>query len=108
MPEYAMWALIVSLVILAFGLALTVAELRHRLKVSENELNRLRSEIEMLKKRHNKELSDIEELNEREIEKIKKESNNSTHNFIDLTKYKNFGLKDYEYESDDPLGRNKK
>jgi len=72
MPEYAMWTLIVSLVIFAFGLALTVAELRHRLKVSENEPNRLRSEIEMLKKRHNKEISDIEELNEKEIEKIKK------------------------------------
>ena len=97
MPEYAMWTLIVSLAILAFGLALTVAELRHRLKVSEDEPNRLRSEIETLKKRHNKEISDIEELNEREIEKIKKEADNPPHKFIDLTEYKNnFGLADYD------------
>jgi archaellum component FlaC len=104
MPESAMWTLIVSLVILSFGLVLKVAELRHRLKVSENEPNRLRSEIETLKKRYNKEISEIEELNKREMEKIKEESSNSTHKFIDLTDINNnFGLADY-----DPLNRNKK
>lgn len=102
MPEYAMWTLIVSLIILAFGLALTVAELRHRLKVSEDEPRRLRSEIEMLKEKHDKEISDIKELNKREMEKVVKESNNSTHGFIDLTKYKNI-ISDY-----DPYDKNEK
>ena len=76
MPESAMWALIVSLVILAISLALKIVQLEHRLKLSENEPSRLMSEMAMLKEEHNKEISDIKELNQRKIEELTEQINN--------------------------------
>jgi regulator of replication initiation timing len=81
MPEYAMWSLIVGLIILVLTLILEIVDLRQRLKVSKNEPSRLRSELDMLKEAHDKEISDIKELNKREMkeltEKLKKVHNNS-------------------------------
>jgi hypothetical protein len=76
MPESAMWTLIVSLVILSIGLALKIVQIEHRLNLSENEPSRLRSEIAMLKEEHNKEISNIKELNKREMEELSEKLKN--------------------------------
>lgn len=79
MPESAMWVLIVSLAMLALGLACKIAEIRHRLKISDNEPLRLRSELDTLKDTHKKEISDIKELHDRVVMELREELNKSIH-----------------------------
>jgi cell division protein FtsB len=106
MPEYALWTLIISLAIFAFGLMLKIVDLKARLKASEDEPDRLRSKLKTLEARHDKEISDIKELNERKMDKLIKESTKFIHDPVDLSKYRNDTSS--EYNSYDPLGRNKK
>jgi hypothetical protein len=91
MPVAALWTFIGSLVLLTLGLTYKWVENAHGLKLSEKEADRLRkaldsleeirknealgfrAEIDMLNNAHNKEIADIKERHQREIEKLKKE-----------------------------------
>uniref|UniRef100_A0A6H1ZSA1 Uncharacterized protein n=1 Tax=viral metagenome TaxID=1070528 RepID=A0A6H1ZSA1_9ZZZZ len=78
MPETAIWGLIVSLILLAFGLTLKIAELKRQLKMSEDISRHRGSKFEMVKENHDKEISDIHELNPRVIDKIIEESHDNS------------------------------
>ena len=97
MPIYSLWTLIVSLILLALGLAYKCAEYSYGLKLSEKETDRFRTtlntleetrknetfgfrtEIDTLKNTHNKEISNIKELYQREIEEIRNKLSGFTH-----------------------------
>lgn len=80
MPDSALWALVGSIALLAFGLVLKYAGLSHRFQRSENEAHSLRTEIDSLKKTHDKEISDIKEFHGRKAEEFTKEIDRLTHN----------------------------
>jgi len=50
MPTYALWTLVVALVILALGLAYTIAELRHSLGLKKKEIDGFLTRITSLEK----------------------------------------------------------
>lgn len=79
MPVPALWALVGSIALLAFGLVLKNAGLSHGLKRSENEALSLKSEIDSLKQAHDKEISSIKELHSRKVEELTKEIEGLTH-----------------------------
>lgn len=89
MPIATLWGLVVSLALLALGMAYKLAEFGHSLKkanedadslrkklttleeTSKNESLSLRAEIDALKEAHNKEISNIQELYQRETEELR-------------------------------------
>lgn len=73
MPIYALWALVVSLAVLALGMAYKIAEISHGRDRSNDEALSLKSEIDTLKKTHDKEISNIKELHKRKVEELTKE-----------------------------------
>jgi 5-methylcytosine-specific restriction endonuclease McrBC GTP-binding regulatory subunit McrB len=97
MPIAALWSLVISLSLLALGMAYKLAELGHSLKKvnedadglrkklssfeesAKNESLCFRAEIDSLKETHNKEISDIKELHQRETEKLRKEIDKLSH-----------------------------
>lgn len=79
MPVSALWALVGGFALLAFGLALRVAEISHGLKRSNDEALSLKSKIDSLKDTHNKEISGIKEFHSRKVEELTKEIERLTH-----------------------------
>lgn len=79
MPVSALWALVGGFALLAFGLALKVAEISHRLKRSDDEALRFESKIDALKKTHDKEISNIKELHKRKVEELTDNITKLTH-----------------------------
>lgn len=97
MPIPALWTFIGSLVLLALGLTYKWVENAHGLKLSEKEADRLRTaldtleetrkneslsfraEIDALNCAHNKKISDIQELHQRETDELRKEIANLSH-----------------------------
>lgn len=89
MPIATLWGLVVSLALLALGMAYKLAEIGHSLKKanedadsfrkklvtleesSKNESLSLRAEIDALKEAHNQEISSIQELHQREMEELR-------------------------------------
>ncbi|MBK5273879.1 MAG: hypothetical protein JJE30_02345 [Desulfuromonadales bacterium] len=101
MPIATLWGLVVSLALLALGMAYTIAELRHSLTKSKDdtdvlrkslvsleddrkkEASSLRAEIDTLKDDFNKTISSIKELHQRETEELRNkilELTKQTHN----------------------------
>ena len=54
MPESSMWGLICSLILLAIGSTLKAVEISHSLKSANEEIARLRKQIEMIEEEKNK------------------------------------------------------
>jgi hypothetical protein len=73
MPIYAMWSLIVSLVLLALGLSLKIAHIKFFLKLTEKEIDSLVKQIALIKNRQEESVSGLTQFNNAEIEKILKE-----------------------------------
>ena len=92
MPVSALWALVISLIGLALGLTYKWVENAHALKLADKETDRIRtafstleearknetldfeSKINALNEVHNKEISNIKETYQAEIEKIVKQN----------------------------------
>jgi uncharacterized protein YdcH (DUF465 family) len=72
MPESAMWTMIVSLVILCFGITLRLTKAEHSLKLMDEEFKRFLSEVNSLKKTTNKTVLGIKESHDRTVEEITK------------------------------------
>jgi DNA-binding transcriptional ArsR family regulator len=72
MPEYAMWSLIVALIILALGLALKVAQLTHRLDDIKKKSASAESEFHSFQKQKDEEISDIKKLYDTRINELTK------------------------------------
>ena len=70
MPEYALWTLIISLIILSLGLTYEPASLKHSLKLINKENNRFVEQINMVKQDKDKSVSALSELYKAETEKI--------------------------------------
>lgn len=70
MPESSLWALIVSLVLLALGLTYKNADLRHTLKRIRDELSAARSEISSLNEKQQKQIQDIEMNHQARIKEL--------------------------------------
>ena len=95
MPVSALWALVISLIGLALGLTYKWVENAHALKLADKETDRIRaafntleetcknetlsfeSKINALNEAHNKEISNIKETCQAEIEKIVKQNTTS-------------------------------
>jgi len=95
MPILALWGLIASLILLAITTTCKWVENAHALELSKKEADRLRTELTMLKETlknetlrfsteidalnnsHNKEITNIKELHQREAEELKKEIANA-------------------------------
>jgi len=89
MPIATLWGLVVSLALLALGMAYKLAEIGHSLKKanedadslrkklatledsSKNESLSLRAEIDALKEAHNKEITGVQEFHQRETEELR-------------------------------------
>ena len=54
MPEISLWGLICSLVLLTIGITLKTVEISHSLKFANDEIARLRKQIEMIEEENNK------------------------------------------------------
>lgn len=70
MPEYALWTLVVSLIILSLTLSFKVASISHSLKLMDKEIDSFIKEIATLKKKHNIEISSLSQLNDASMNKI--------------------------------------
>ena len=70
MPEYALWTLAVSLIVLSLGLSFKVAELSHLLKLTNKEINSSIKQARALNKRYNEEISNRSKFNDTAINKI--------------------------------------
>lgn len=73
MPVSALWSLVICFAGLALGLAYKVAELTHRSDRLNKEAETLRSELDTFQKGKDKEISDIKEFHQRDVEELKKE-----------------------------------
>jgi len=85
MPEYAMWTLIVALIMLSFSTFLKLIDVRKRLK----NINR---ELVDVKKRYEEEIKELHvkiENYENKIATLGKESKKFIHDPVDLSKPKN-------------------
>jgi predicted transcriptional regulator len=70
MPEPAMWALIVSLVVLCFGITLRLTKAEHSLKLMDEEFKRFRSEIQTIKKDAQKTVLGVKESRDRSVKEV--------------------------------------
>jgi len=75
MPEYALWTLVVSLILLSIGLSCKIAELLRRSQLTDEEINGFVKQITSLNQKHNKEISNHSELNDAVMNKILEEHN---------------------------------
>ena len=73
MPEYALWTLVVSLIIYSLGLTYKITSLSHSLKLVNDEINRFIEQISILKQDQDKTISGLSELHKTETKKIIKE-----------------------------------
>jgi len=60
MPIASLWTLVISCALLALGLTYKIAEVRHTLKRTQDELSTARSEIAMLNEKQNEQIQDIQ------------------------------------------------
>ena len=70
MPEYALWTLVVSLIIYSLGLTYKITSLSHSLKLVNDEINRFVEQIGILKQDQDKTISGLSELHKTETKKI--------------------------------------
>lgn len=70
MPEYALWTLVVSLIIYSLGLTYKITSLSHSLKLVNDEINRFIEQISILKQDQDKTISGLSELHKTETKKI--------------------------------------
>lgn len=70
MPELSLWGLVIAFGMLAIGLTLKNTDIRRRLKHAEEDLSRARSKAQPSEKRFNKEIADVKELYERQINEL--------------------------------------
>jgi len=70
MPIESLWALVVSLAMLAFGCAIQAATYAHRLKMADNELAAFFAKLDTLKKENDEKISNISQLHKAEVEKL--------------------------------------
>lgn len=70
MPEYALWTLVVSLIIYSLGLTYKITSLSHSLKLVNDEINRFVEQISILKQDQDKTISGLSELHKTETKKI--------------------------------------
>ena len=79
MPEYALWTLVISLIMLSLGLCFRIAELSHLLKLTNKEINSSIEQARALNKRYNEEISNRSELNDAVMNKILEKHNRELH-----------------------------
>jgi hypothetical protein len=79
MPEYAMWSLIVALIILALGLALKVAQLTHRLGEVKDKSASAETVFKTSQDTKNKEIADIKKLNDTIVSELNKKITELSH-----------------------------
>lgn len=70
MPEASLWTLIISLVVLALGLTYKIADFRHTLKRTKDELSAARSEIATLNEKQNKQIQNIQMQHDTRINEL--------------------------------------
>lgn len=70
MPESAMWTMIVSLVILCFGITLRLTKAEHALKLMDEEFKRFFSKINSFKDTTNKTVLGIKESHDRSVKEV--------------------------------------
>lgn len=100
-PPESFFPLIGSLVATTFALALVVAELRHRLKRAEDEASSAKSDITVLNKKYEEEISNIKELHVREGEELRNtitELSNQSHK-VPPYEIKYFSIDKYTWET---------
>lgn len=102
MPEYAMWTLIVALIILSFGLFFESIRQGNLRKNINRELQNKNKELADIKNRYEEEIKELHvkiENYENKIATLEKESKKNIHDPIDLSKPKNY-IHDYNpYEN---------
>ena len=76
MPTYAMWTLIVSLIILSLGLALQVAQLKLSLKQTNDDLDRVVKEIATIKNHQEESITGLSKLDYTVMDKLFQEHRN--------------------------------
>jgi uncharacterized protein YoxC len=76
MPEASLWTLVIGLILLALGLTYKIADIRHTLKRTKDELSATRSEITTLNEKYNKQIQDIQMQNNARIEELTKTISN--------------------------------
>ena len=97
MPDYAMWTLIVALIILSFGLLFESIRQVNLRKNINRELQNKNKELTDIKKRYEEEIKELHvkiDNYENNMAALKKESKKTIHDPVDLTKPKNF-ISDY-------------
>lgn len=72
MPEYAIWTLIISLTMYSLGVTLKSANLSHRLKLVDKEINSRIEQIKSIEQEHKHSIMSLSELHEAEKQKLSK------------------------------------
>lgn len=76
MPPYAIWSLIVGLVLLALGLSLKLADVKFTLKRTEKDFDRVVKEIAFIKNHQDEAIPTLPQFNNTEVDKILNEYRN--------------------------------
>ena len=64
MPEYALWSLVIALIVLALGVTLKAVEYRRSFDKADKEASDLRSEMAMLKNKNEQAIARMTKLHE--------------------------------------------
>lgn len=88
-----------SLIATAFALALIIAELRHRLKRAEDEAASAKSDIALLNKKHEEEITNIKELHIGEVEKFRNTILEFSNQHKETPETKFFPIGDYKWKA---------
>jgi len=70
MPLSALWSLIISLILLALGLSLKLANTSHLLKLADKEIDSFIKQVNMLKDKYEETISGMSQLHKAEIAKV--------------------------------------
>ena len=76
MPTYALWSLVVALVILSLGLSFKLAQALFSFKLAKDEVNSLVEHVAWIKNHQAESVSSSSQLNHAEIDKIFQEYRN--------------------------------
>lgn len=70
MPPYALWSLVVALVILSLGLSFKLSQALFSFDLAKEEINRLVQELALIKNHQEETVSDLTKLDHTELNKV--------------------------------------